>query len=427
MLHRVAQGGGGIQRREHTGAGRLDVGFKALDPLLGFRVRFTRVRERLRRGLTRTHGFSRGLDAPGHGQPCRLAPCLQIAELAGNLSGPARQRLGLVAVEFLLLLPAIDVELPRVGILANARGAAIRFRLLDAQTGEVRFAFGDARGGRRLAGARLREPRARRVNRPRQLAVAAGKEYLLPAPELFAQLPVSACLRGLPLERAPLLLDLEDDVIDPGEVLLRRLELHFGGATARLVFRDPRRLLDQLAPIRRPRAQDHADLALFDDRVRLGPEAGVHQQLVHVAEPAYFPVDQVFALSGAIQAPRHLDVTREEIRRGVMTIPVAIPVGGVKFERIRAGVLRRRVQAGQAQPHLGGCAGLARIAAAEDDVLHPVATQALRALLTEHPGDGVRHVALAAPVGADDGGDAMVEGQLRAVGERLEAVDLETF
>src|SRR5688572_31749531 len=41
---------------------------------------------------------------------------------------------------------------------------------------------------------------------------------------------------------------------------------------ARLVFRDARGLFDQLAAIGRPRAENHADLALLDNRVGLGAE-----------------------------------------------------------------------------------------------------------------------------------------------------------
>src|SRR5207244_5791461 len=66
-------------------------------------------------------------------------------------------------------------------------------------------------------------------------------------------------------------------------------------------------------------------------------------------------------------------------------------------------------------------------AAAEDHILHLVAAQALGALLAHHPGDGVGHVALAAAVRSDNRGDASVEGELRAVRKRFEAVDFQTF
>ena len=85
----------------------------------------------------------------------------------------------------------------------------------------------------------------------------------------------------------------------------------------------------------------------------------------------------------------------------------------------------RRQHVAQPEAHFGGAGRLARVAAVEDDVLHPVAAQALRALLAEHPGDGVGHVALAAPVGSDDRGDAAIEGQVGPVGEGLEARNFE--
>ena len=83
--------------------------------------------------------------------------------------------------------------------------------------------------------------------------------------------------------------------------------------------------------------------------------------------------------------------------------------------------------AAESQPHFGGGGRLARVAAAEDDVFHPLAAQALGALLAHHPGDGVGDVALAAAVRTDDRGHALVEGELRPIGEGLEAVDFQTF
>src|SRR6185436_11922863 len=70
---------------------------------------------------------------------------------------------------------------------------------------------------------------------------------------------------------------------------------------------------------------------------------------------------------------------------------------------------------------------LARIAAVEDHVLHLVAAKALGALLAQHPRDGVGNIALAAPVGPDDGGDTLIEGELRPIGEGLETRDFETL
>ena len=68
---------------------------------------------------------------------------------------------------------------------------------------------------------------------------------------------------------------------------------------------------------------------------------------------------------------------------------------------------------------------LAALGAVEDDVLHDAAAQRLGALLAEHPGHRLGEIALAAAVGADDGGDAAGELHGDRIDERLEAGDLE--
>ena len=88
------------------------------------------------------------------------------------------------------------------------------------------------------------------------------------------------------------------------------------------------------------------------------------------------------------------------------------------FKMLRFDAARQvRRDSRQLQLYFRRSSRLARVAPGEDDVLHPVATQAFRALFPQHPRDGVDDVALAATVGTDDGGDALVEGQLGAIWE----------
>ena len=283
-------------------------------------------------------------------------------------------------------------------------------------------------------------------------AVPLRELHLLPAPQLLAQPPVAPRLGRLPLQRAALLLDLEDDVVDAGQVLLRRLELQLRGAAAALVLRDAGRFLDQLPPIGRPRAENLADLALLDDRVGLDAEPGVHQQVLHVAQPADLAVDQVFALARSVEPAHQLDVADDQRRLVVQrstaapqrlavcastsTSPAAAVDG--RFARRQRGLAQRRHagalvarhargDAAQPQADFRGAGRLARIAAAENDVLHAIAAQALGALLAEHPGDRIDDVALAAAVRPDDGGDAGVEGELGPIRKALEAGNLETI
>src|SRR5262249_54481587 len=131
----------------------------------------------------------------------------------------------------------------------------------------------------------------------RERFVPVRELHLLPAAELFAQPFVTSGPGSLALERAALLLDLEDDVVDARQVLARSIELQLRRAATRLVLGDAGRLFDERAPFGRPRRQDLPDLALLDDGVRLDAESRVHQQIVHVAKPADLAVDQVLALT----------------------------------------------------------------------------------------------------------------------------------
>ena len=205
----------------------------------------------------------------------------------------------------------------------------------------------------------------------------------------------------------------------------------------------------------------------------LRAQAGVHQQVVHVAQPADLSVDQIFALARSVQPPRDFHFARDRlddrfrfgrrqrlVRREVVAargagrghgrlrlmagaVPVAVPIPVSVAMRVavavaiavavrRSAAFERRAAHGlhePAEPQTDFCGGrrLARVAAAEDDVFHLVAAQALGALLAHHPRNRVGDVALAAPVRPDDRRHALVEGELGPVGERFEAVDLETF
>ncbi len=307
VLERVPQGGRRVDRGKYLAARRLDVGLEALDLAQG-RFRGQRLRlERLRRTIA-IGGRRPGTFTPLRDRGARrLAAGLQGAQLRGHRLRPHAQRVDLLRVERDLLLAAVDVQLARVRRFARGRRTGFRFGELDAKAPEIGLDFGEPRGCHRLALARVAEPRPRRLDDLRQLAILPREQHFLQPPKLVPELLVSTRLRRLPLERPALLVHLEDDVVDPGEVLLRRFELQLRGAPPGLVLRDAGRFLNQLTAIGRPRAEDQADLALLDDGVRLRAEAGVHQQFVHVPQPADLAVDQVLALTRSIQPPRDLD------------------------------------------------------------------------------------------------------------------------
>ena len=113
---------------------------------------------------------------------------------------------------------------------------------LEAQPAESDFDLGDAGRRDRLALARVASRARADSIVSAELPVLPREQHLLPAPQLVAQPLVAPRLRRLPLQRAALLLDLEHDVVDARQVLLRRLELQLRGAPARLVLGDARPL-----------------------------------------------------------------------------------------------------------------------------------------------------------------------------------------
>ena len=169
-------------------------------------------------------------------------------------------------------------------------------------------------------------------------------------------------------------------------------------------------------------------------------------------QPAHVAVDEVLALARSIEAARDFDVAdgahhvrdhrrtqalgrvrrgrcrcrgryRCHARQGRGRCPRGPPWARSR-EAASDGLTR---DTAEPQPHLGRTRRLARVRAAEDDVLHPLAAQTLGALLAHDPGQGVGDIALAAPVRADDSRHSLIEGELGAIGKGLETGDFETF
>src|SRR5262249_10256677 len=122
--------------------------------------------------------------------------------------------------------------------------------------------------------------------------------------------------------------------------------------------------------------------------------------------------------AGSVQPPANLDVLGDDR---------LLVEQRVHRRRRRRGRCHGRLRdLAELEPHLGGRCGLARVAAGEDHVFHARAAHALRALLAQYARDRVDHVALAAPVRADDGGDAVIEAELGAIRKALESSDMQS-
>jgi hypothetical protein len=285
----------------------------------------------------------------------------------------------------LLLAPQVEDRLLRV-LDPLVEPAALRLARLEPGLLAVE---------RGLAALRLRaqagERRLERAERLGELPVLQGAPGQAQVAQAVPEPLVAHRLRRLAPQASDLAGDLADHVGDPRQVLVGQRELAHGLPALALVLGDPRRLLEDRAPLLGLGGEDLVDLALGHDRVAGPAYAGVHEELMDVLQPARLAVEQVFALAVPVDPPRDLDL--------------------VEFA---AELLLALRQEHRDLAHLGGPA---RVGPLEDDVLHLSAAKRLRALLPEHPADRVGDVGLAAAVGPDHGGHAGLEHEGRWIGE----------
>ena len=210
---------------------------------------------------------------------------------------------------------------------------------------------------------------------------------------------ITARLARLTLERADLPLHFADDVGEADEIGLGVLELAQCFLLLALVLGDACGFLENGAAVLGTRREDRVDLALLHDRVGGAADAGIHEHGVDVAQAARRFVELVLARAVAENATRDGDFV---VGRAEVLLAIA-----------------------EGQRDLGHAGRRTRFGAGKDDVLHFAAAQGLGRLLAEHPADAVEDVALAAAVGADDGGDSGMKFERGAVRKRLESDDVE--
>ena len=230
-----------------------------------------------------------------------------------------------------------------------------------------------------------------------ELADAQGESDLA---EPVAVLAVAFRLRRLGLHGLELLVDLVDDVLRPGQVLVDAFELAERLLLLRLEAADAGRLFEDGAAFLRRGLQEDVDLSLGDDAQVVVAEAAAEEEIALVLEASDLAVEEVFAFAGPVDAARDLDLLRVDGEGAFAVVEV--------------------------HRHLGEAEAFAGGGAVEDDVGHLAAAEGLGGLFAEDPADGVDDVALAGAVGPDDGGDAGAELEHRLVGEALEADEFQT-
>ena len=408
-----------------------------------------------------------------------------FGHLSGNLCAPGAEFFGALLVEGDAVLGAVDFErggVQHVLILAN-----FGVEFVDALVEAVLLAFLLLDGLRvlRLCGGEFSELLCDALGFSVELTGFSGEHLPGNSTHLVANFGVTARFRGLALERAELFFDFDDDIVHAREIEFGGLELGFGEALLGLKFGYACGFFNDGAAFHGLGGEDEADAALFDDGVGIRTEADTHEHFLNITKSADAAVDEIFALAGAVQAPRDHYFARLRGEDGfVSALFTALALeklgtGGTRFLNLRVRVLRFcrfllqfggrrggerknlcvRVSLGECvalndecdrsignaldrraledetggfcqlgilhgDGHFGHAEGRALGRSIEDAIGHTLSAEGLVALLAENPGDGVNYVGFAATVGPDDaGGAGAAKGDYGAVTKRLKAND----
>ena len=218
-------------------------------------------------------------------------------------------------------------------------------------------------------------------------------------PEIGENGLVAACFGRLALQGSDLALHFLDDVLNAHEVRLGVFELAEGLLFLRLELCDAGSLLEDRAAVFWAVAQNLIDLALLHDRVGAAAHAGVHEELVDIAQAAGGFDNKILALTISIHTASDADF---------------VPLGAELLFAL-----------GEGHGDLGHSKRRATIRAAENDIRHLSAPQGFGRLLAEHPADGVEDIGFATSIRADDGRDAPVEVEDGFCGEGFETDDFQ--
>ena len=228
------------------------------------------------------------------------ARCRDLLAQPRHLFLARQARLGergaLAVFVFDAALELLDLGTQREEQLAAHDDGALALRQLQAQALEVGFALAEPRlGGSQLVTLDV-EPVARGGDLAFEIAAALGRNRQFEQPQAFLEALEARGLLGLALERRDLAAQLAQHVGDAQQVLLGGVELALRFLAARLVLADAGGLFEQRAPILGLRRHDARDLALLDDRVAARADAGVAEEVEHVAQAAGRLVDQVLGV-----------------------------------------------------------------------------------------------------------------------------------
>ena len=206
---------------------------------------------------------------------------------------------------------------------------------------------------------------------------------------------------GLAFEAPDVGRQLGQHILDADKIRLGRGQLGAGLVQPKLMAADVGDVFEDDAAFVGSLQDQFVDRSLADDRVAVRTQPSVQQQLGDVLKPHARAIEQVLAVSRAVQ-----------------------PAGDAHF-----GILDRQAAVGVVEDErdLGHAQRLPRRRAREDHLLRLARPDRLRRLLAEHPQHAIGNIGLAGTVRADDDDDAGQELGRSASREGLEADELEAL
>jgi hypothetical protein len=160
--------------------------------------------------------------------------------------------------------------------------------------------------------------------------------------------------------------------------------------------RSPSELFNECPTLFGTQAECLVNRALPNEEETVLSKAGAIEELVEVAKPDALSVQQILLASTAICAACNLNLCEREVKEAIVV--------------------------GDAERYLCKSELTTLLGAGKDDFVHTLGTDPATRF-TECPAKCINDVRLAAPVRADDRGDAWGEGDRGLVGERLEPAE----
>jgi hypothetical protein len=186
------------------------------------------------------------------------------------------------------------------------------------------------------------------------------------------------------------------DLFNARAILGRLFHLSFSTRAAALVASRPSELFNECPTLFGAEAECLVNRALPNEEKTVLCKARAIKELVEIAEPDALSVQQVLLASTAICAACNLNLREGEIKEAIVV--------------------------GDAERYLCKSELTALLGAGKDDFVHTLGTDPATRF-AERPAKCINDVRLAAPVRADDRGDAWGEGDRGLVGERLEPAE----